>query len=80
MHFLEAARAALGAPGMLRISEPIPALMERRAGYHRAQLLLQSDSRAALQRRLAAWAPLLDDLPAARGVRWSLDVDPYDLF
>jgi primosomal protein N' len=52
---------------MLRISEPIPALMERRAGYHRAQLLLQSDSRAALQRRLAAWAPLLDDLPAARG-------------
>jgi primosomal protein N' (replication factor Y) (superfamily II helicase) len=78
--FLNHARAALGAPGSLRVSEPIPALMERRAGYHRAQLLIQCDSRAALQRRLAAWAPLLDELPAARSVRWSLDVDPYDLF
>lgn len=78
--FLREASALLGEAGSLRISEPIPALMERRAGWHRAQLLLQADSHGVLQKRLAAWAPLLDDLPSGRALRWSLDVDPYDLF
>lgn len=78
--FLAAARTELGVVEGLAVSEPIPALMERRGGFHRAQLLLQSASRAALHRQLGAWAPRLDALPAARGVRWSLDVDPYDLF
>lgn len=77
--FLQAARAVLGAPAGLSVSEPIPALMERRAGWHRAQLLVQSESRARLQQRLSAWVPVLDELPLARTVRWSVDVDPYDL-
>ncbi len=59
---------------------PAPAPMARRAGRHRAQLLLQSGSRAALQKLLARVVPELDALPAARGVRWSVDVDPVDLF
>ena len=78
--FLRDARAALGEAGGLQVSEAIPAIMERRAGYHRAQLLLQSASRGSLHKRLRAWAPLLDNLPSVRKVRWSLDVDPYDLF
>jgi primosomal protein N' (replication factor Y) len=59
---------------------PVPAPMERRAGRNRAQLLLQADSRAALHRLLAAWAPQLEGLKAGRRVRWSLDVDPGELF
>jgi len=27
-----------------------------------------------------AWVPLLEQLPGGRAVRWSLDVDPIDLF
>lgn len=64
----------------VQVSDAIPATMEKRAGNTRAQLLLQSSSRAALQRRLAVWVAQLDSLPSARQVRWSLDVDPGDLY
>jgi len=35
---------------------------------------------APLQRLLARWLPVIEDLPEARRVRWSLDVDPLELF
>ncbi len=59
---------------------PVPAPMERRAGRFRAQLLLQCSSRAPLHKLLAHWLPVLEAMPAGRAVRWSLDVDPIDLF
>jgi len=58
---------------------PMPALMERRAGKYRYQLLLQANKRANLHRLLADWVVQLNQLPEARKVRWSLDVDPLDL-
>ncbi|MGH8455937.1 MAG: primosomal protein N' [Stenotrophobium sp.] len=81
MNFLNAARDLfMSVTTRVQVSEPIPASMERRAGHVRAQLLMQCASRAALQKHLAAWVPQIDALPGARQVRWSLDVDPYDLF
>ncbi|MBD1551841.1 primosomal protein N' [Pseudomonas typographi] len=59
---------------------PVPAPMERRAGRYRAQLLVQAPARASLHRLLAAWMLQLEQLPSGRAVRWSLDVDPVDLF
>jgi primosomal protein N' (replication factor Y) len=58
---------------------PAPSPMERRAGRHRAQLLLLSRGRPALHRLLDQWLPLLDPLRSARRVRWSLDVDPQEM-
>jgi len=54
--------------------------MERRAGRYRAQLLLQGSARAPLHRLLHAWLPEVELLPGSRAVRWSLDIDPIDLF
>ncbi|MDD1506518.1 primosomal protein N' [Pseudomonas sp. CNPSo 3701] len=59
---------------------PVPAPMERRAGRYRAQLLLQGNARAPLHKLLAHWLLILESLPSGRAVRWSLDVDPIDLF
>ena len=59
---------------------PVPAPMERRAGRHRAQLLLQASNRATLHRLLTPWLQALEQLPGSRSVRWSIDVDPLDLF
>ncbi len=59
---------------------PVPAPMERRAGRYRAQLLLQSPKRSSLHRLLDRWIPELEKLKSGRRVRWSLDVDPIDLF
>ncbi|MED5608691.1 primosomal protein N' [Pseudomonas sp. JH-2] len=59
---------------------PVPAPMERRAGRFRAQLLLMSSARVPLHRLLSCWLPILETMPGGRQVRWSLDVDPIDLF
>jgi primosomal protein N' (replication factor Y) len=80
--FLSAARLTgerLGTEGV-RLLGPAPAPMEKRAGRHRAQLLVEGDTRAALQRFLAGWREALPTLPAAARTRWSLDVDPVELF
>ena len=59
---------------------PVPAPMERRAGRYRAQLLLLSAERAALQKGLAGALPQLQTLKQARRVRWSVDVDPAETY
>lgn len=57
---------------------PIPALMEKRQGRFRMQLLLQSNNRGLLQRALSERISAIEQLPLARKVRWSIDVDPQD--
>jgi primosomal protein N' (replication factor Y) len=54
--------------------------MAKRAGRYHAQLLLESAERAQLHAFLEAWLPQLCELKSARAVRWSLDVDPIELF
>jgi primosomal protein N' (replication factor Y) len=80
--FLEVARRHLAAEPSesLRILGPVDAPMARRAGRYRAQLLLQSSDRSTLHRVLRELRPILENDPAARKVRWSIDVDPVELF
>jgi len=80
--FLESAagQARMLGIGEVRILGPVRAPMARRAGRHRAQLLLQSTDRRALHRLLSALRPLLEGEGTARRVRWSIDVDPIELF
>ena len=59
---------------------PASAPMERRSGRYRGQLLIRADTRGQLQRFLGVWRPALDDLKSARKTRWSVDVDPTELF
>jgi len=80
LRFLNDALAAAAKPEAVDLLGPVPAPMERRAGRYRAQLLLQSTDRAALRRLLEPWLAQLESLKSARKVRWSLDVDPLDLF
>ncbi len=80
--FLAAARACAGAQGgkEVQVHAPMPAPMPRRAGRLRGQLLIESTHRPALQALLRTLYPALFELPEARRVRWSLDVDPVDLY
>lgn len=70
---------AIGADEV-RLLGPAGAQMERKAGRYRAQLLLQSTNRPRLHALLDALRPALEADPAARRVRWSIDVDPIELF
>ena len=79
MQFLQQARDLLGDAG-IEVSGPLPAPMPRRAGYLRAQLVLASTQRRRLHAALEALVPRLHALPEARKLRWSLDVDPVELY
>jgi primosomal protein N' (replication factor Y) len=58
---------------------PAAALMARRADHFRAHLLIESASRAPLQRFLKSWLPAVERLPGPPGLRWSIDVDPLEV-
>ena len=64
----------------IRILGPASSPMERRSGRYRAQLLFHTGNRARLQQFLPAFRDAVAELDDARRVRWSLDVDPVELF
>ncbi|MDH3408961.1 MAG: primosomal protein N', partial [Gammaproteobacteria bacterium] len=80
--FLEVARRCLEMQHAdpLRVLGPVNAPMARKAGRFRAQLLLQSSDRKTLHAALSSLRPALENEPSARKVRWSIDVDPIELF
>jgi primosomal protein N' (replication factor Y) len=82
VRFLEVARRSLAehCGEALRVLGPVDAPMARKAGRYRAQLLLQSSDRRILHDVLRTLRPLLEEHPTARKVRWSIDVDPIELF
>ena len=73
--FLRRAAALLPAHPDLAVYAPSPAPMARVASLERAQLLLQSPTRAALHACLNDWTSQLDSI-RPRVTRWSLDIDP----
>jgi len=58
--------------------DPVPMRLARRANMERAQLLIESPSRRALQRYLSEWLVLLDAIKAPSKLRWHLEVDPLE--
>ena len=69
---------ARGTGEPIEVFDPVPAPLERKAGFERAQLLVRAKSRSALQPFLQAWKGELA-AKGARSVRWSLDVDPQEV-
>lgn len=73
------AEALLAQDGLpVSLYPPVPAALQRVANVERAQMLIESGSRAALQRFLAAWMPGLAVCNSGpqRVLRWAVDVDP----
>ena len=77
MRFLRDAAALAAVPAGVRVYDPVPHVVTRRAGYERAQLTVQSLSRPALQGFLRDWSERIA-ATAPRSLRWHLDVDPIE--
>ena len=85
--FLQAASDVadeLAAAHGVTIYSPVPPGVARVANVERMQMLVESPSRAALQRVLATWLPMLHTLRNerrgdARILRWAVDVDPLTI-
>ena len=74
----EAAGASESLPEREHVTvySPVPMTVQRIANVERAQMLVESTSRAALQRFLAGWQPLLQAARRPGLIRWAVDVDP----
>jgi primosomal protein N' (replication factor Y) len=79
--FLNAASAdaqehEIGGSDMVTRFPAVPMAIQRVANIERAQMLVESGSRAALQRFLSEWQPLLHARRDRSVIRWAVDVDP----
>ena len=83
--FLQAAAelaATLPGADAVMLYPPVPPTVARVADVERMQMLIESSSRAALQRFLTVWLPAIHSLRRDRAVasqrvlRWAVDVDP----
>lgn len=84
--FLEAASklpeqqpAAYPTRDHIMMYDPVPLRVVRVANVERAQLLVESRSRPALQRFLAQWTQDLFQAGREGRVRYSLEVDPFEI-
>jgi primosomal protein N' (replication factor Y) len=77
MRFLKDAAGSVRPPDEVRVFDPVPHLLTRRANFERAQVVMQSHSRQALQEFLGLLSKNLFET-APRQVRWHLDVDPIE--
>lgn len=80
LEFLGAARAAsarLARAEQVTVYDPVPMTLLRLANRERAQLLVESVSRRALQEFLGAWLIALRSIKTR--VAWQVEVDPVDI-
>jgi primosomal protein N' (replication factor Y) len=83
LEFLDAARRKLihnSDPERVRVMDVVRAPMEKRAGRYRAQLLLSAPDRGALRDALKPWLAWLETWRESKKVRWSIDIDPVDMY
>lgn len=76
LDFLSQAARCIDDP-RITINDPIPMSMTRVANIDRAQLLIESPSRPALQECLTKWIVMLRQIKTR--AKWSLEVDPVDI-
>jgi len=79
--FLATARAAALEVDSAAVTayDPVPMRLARRANRERAQLLVESGSRRALQAFLSTWQLRLVALKLPAQLSWHLEVDPLEL-
>ncbi len=77
--FLECLKNQLPSTQHTHVLGPIPAVMQRKAGRFRAQLLIKASQRNSLHRLLDQLITHLQNTKLPPQLRWQLDVDPQEL-
>jgi len=78
--FLDAAKTLAADYGGKRVTiyDAVPLRLVRRANLERAQLLIESERRPALQTFLQQWLTALREQKTHKSLRWHIDVDPLE--
>ncbi|MEN9750914.1 MAG: Primosomal protein, partial [Pseudomonadota bacterium] len=79
MQFLnDAMQKAQALSQHVTVYNPVRPIMERLKGMERGQLVLQANSRVALQKLLDDWVIYLRESKLGLKVKWVVDVDPLE--
>jgi len=73
-------RSTAQLPSGARLIGPLPSPMQRRAGKYRCQLLLTAPNRKAAQAAASLLVANAEALPSRHGLKWSIDIDPQDVY
>jgi primosomal protein N' (replication factor Y) len=81
LNFLKSAiaLATTAAVPNITLYDPVPMRLSRLWNLERAQLLVESPSRKALQAFLTTWRARIETTPTPSRLRWHLEVDPLEL-
>lgn len=67
-------------PRNIQILGPIPAILAKRANFFRAQLLIQTPDKFTRERFLTPLLAQIEKNQLKNKVRWSLDIDPKEMY
>jgi primosomal protein N' (replication factor Y) len=70
----------MGSYDQVQIMDAVISPMEKLAGRYRAQLMVRSNNRGQLHRLLPGWIDSIENDPQSRRARWSIDIDPMEMF
>lgn len=81
MEFLSFVKHKLNSRDLMLLG-PVPAPMQRKKNTYRAQLLIQADSRKTIHTQIDQIIAIIAEanLKKFNRVKWSLDIDPQDLY
>jgi primosomal protein N' (replication factor Y) len=64
----------------IKLLGPVPAPIEKKRSYFRMQLLIQATSRRERESFLSTLMPKVLALKTTKKVRWSIDIDPMEMY
>ncbi len=67
-------------PGGSQLIGPLPSPMQRRAGKYRCQLIILAPDRRAAHAAASLLVSLAEAAKARRDLKWTIDIDPQDLY
>ncbi len=79
LHRVERHAKQLAQGVQVHVYPPIPAMMEKRAGYHHACMLFEASNASVLNRYVAKLTKKVKALPVQKDMRWHFDVDPLEI-
>ena len=79
LHRVERYAKQLAQGVQVHVYPPIPAVMEKKAGYHRACMLFEAQNVTVLNRYIATLVKKVKALPTQKDMRWHFDVDPLEV-
>ena len=77
-NFLMKVKKQIRTNGEIQLFGPMPSIMQKKAGFYNANLIIQANNKGSLNMVLKNCIPILKNIPYSNKIKWSFDIDPID--